>query len=74
MRDTQLVCIAALVVAVYAIHQFTVGGDGVIMGSVLLTLGGIAGVKLERYFVRKSLISDKNPGENAPIDEGEDID
>ena len=40
----QKACIfAALVVAVYGIHQVTVGGDGAIFGTVLLTLGSVGG-------------------------------
>ena len=40
----QKACIfAALIITAYAIHQATVGGDGVILGTVLLALGAIGG-------------------------------
>ena len=74
MRDSGLVCMASLIVAAYAIYMFCVGGDGVIFASVVGAVCLLAGVKYQNYLTRRELISDKNPGENAPIDEGEDID
>ena len=73
MRDSGLVCMGGLVVAAYAIYMgLGPGGDGYIFATILMALGALAGVKFERYQVRKSLISDKNPGENVPGDDSDD--
>lgn len=44
----QAMVFGILIVAVYGIHQVTVGGDGVIVASVMTALGTIGGYTVGR--------------------------
>ncbi len=46
MDDNHLLCIAALVIIAYAIHQVTVGGDGIYLSMVVGALCALGGVIL----------------------------
>ena len=44
MDKTEKACwFATLIVCAYGIHQFTVGGDGVVFGAVCAAIGAIGG-------------------------------
>ena len=47
-RDVKACVFGSFIVVVYAIHQVTVGGDGVIVAGVLAALAGAGGYVLGR--------------------------
>ena len=68
MKDNQLVCMAGLIIAAYAIYMgLGPGGDGVIFGSVIAAVCTLAGMKLENYRLQRQIIEPSKDGGN--IDE-----
>ena len=64
MKDNQLVCMAGLIIAAYAIYMgLGPGGDGVIFGSVIAAVCTLAGMKLENYRLQQKLIAPSKDGE-----------
>lgn len=64
MKDNQLVCMAGLIIAAYAIYMgFGPGGDGLIFGSVIAAVCTLAGMKLENYRLQQKLIAPPKDGE-----------
>jgi len=47
-RDVKACIFGGLIVAVYVVHQVTVGGDGVVVAAVLAALAGAGGYVLGR--------------------------
>ena len=45
-KETKACVFAALIVAVYGIHQVTVGGDGIIVATIIGAIAGIGGYVL----------------------------
>lgn len=47
-RDTKACIFGAFIIAVYAIHQLSVGGDGVVLAGVVGSLGAVGGYTIAK--------------------------